>query len=1061
MKRKLDSQEKVGTPKLGMLGTDTSFNSNLAATNNSMSGTITSTTTKSTNGLRNNPIPSPPPTRYSSMLMDNGGGGGSSSSSSSSSRANTISPLSYRTSRGRAIPLITFATTMGADGKQTTRFSMHEEARDVLMKLEGEIAVISVAGKYRTGKSYLLNRGILGVREGVGFGVGPTTQACTRGIWMYTELIDCHDDTGHRYKGLVLDSEGIGSTDANSTHDARIMALTMLLSSKLIFNSSGAIDEAALATLQVVADVGKNIKVHSNLDGVASAATSSSSSSSSSDLNGGGYNDDSEDEDSSTDHIKDLLKTQNFSDSVQNSQTSQSRPTTSPDSDAHARELGEYTPEFTWVLRDFTLIIKDERDRSITPTEYMENALRDPGSECDAEKRKLRAMLRAYFPRRDCHVLVRPCNEERELQTLDNLPDERLRDDFRLGLLALRKAIYKAPCKTMFGKPINPFMFAKLCETYVDSINNGNAPVIRESWALLSESQCREAKDAALKKWKKSATDKEVWKCAPDAFARVLGELRTHAETDYRSGASGACEDDVLKLLRADIAELEGEFKTRANQHVSGLVSREVDMIESQVSTLSTIEQLQQLVDVKTFNDAIMAHVLDWSLAIAKRQVDELRALEGRLTDQAVTIKTQQQQLDTVQDDYRARDAERALELEELRAKLADGKDQYAHFEEEYRASCDEKLRMYEDDVVRLKQELQVARERASAAQDAALETIGTQATENGERDRRVEELQLQKDSLEADKAQVESEIEQMRESMNLYLEQAKMADSFRIRCTRYETERAKLLKDMSDIRTEASETQTRLQEQINALQQEFSNISEETTRMSQQEQDQLAKQLADLKVQLAEAMAKRQALETQASANVRQIQELTRSEESLKAKNGRDTESFRAEISKVHEQRLKMRAEYDSTLSTVRQKHLEEMNALKDQNAALEQQRIKERADYATKIRQAQSEASMANARLEDAKKKENGGDLQSRKDLLREVAELRLHVSRSDATIAFMTQEKMKMEATLSSEESRSKRFESQCKDLQHSKEVERIRMEMDYQKKMMSSKRVFDEK
>ena len=146
MKRKLDSQEKVGTPKLGMLGTDTSFNSNLAATNNSMSGTITSTTTKSTNGLRNNPIPSPPPTRYSSMLMDNGGGGGSSSSSSSSSRANTISPLSYRTSRGRAIPLITFATTMGADGKQTTRFSMHEEARDVLMKLEGEIAVISVAG---------------------------------------------------------------------------------------------------------------------------------------------------------------------------------------------------------------------------------------------------------------------------------------------------------------------------------------------------------------------------------------------------------------------------------------------------------------------------------------------------------------------------------------------------------------------------------------------------------------------------------------------------------------------------------------------------------------------------------------------------------------------------------------------------------------------------------------------------------------------------------------------------------------------------------------------------
>ncbi len=43
--------------------------------------------------------------------------------------------------------------------------------------------MISVAGAYRTGKSYLLNRMLLN-RSG-GFGVGPTVNPCTKGIWIW------------------------------------------------------------------------------------------------------------------------------------------------------------------------------------------------------------------------------------------------------------------------------------------------------------------------------------------------------------------------------------------------------------------------------------------------------------------------------------------------------------------------------------------------------------------------------------------------------------------------------------------------------------------------------------------------------------------------------------------------------------------------------------------------------------------------------------------------------------------------------------------------------------
>jgi len=44
--------------------------------------------------------------------------------------------------------------------------------------VQGSIGVISVAGLYRTGKSYLLNRMLL--NRSSGFGIGPTVNACTK-----------------------------------------------------------------------------------------------------------------------------------------------------------------------------------------------------------------------------------------------------------------------------------------------------------------------------------------------------------------------------------------------------------------------------------------------------------------------------------------------------------------------------------------------------------------------------------------------------------------------------------------------------------------------------------------------------------------------------------------------------------------------------------------------------------------------------------------------------------------------------------------------------------------
>jgi len=50
----------------------------------------------------------------------------------------------------------------------------------LLGNIKEKIGIIAVAGKYRTGKSFLLNRILLNKKDIDGFGVGPTINPCTK-----------------------------------------------------------------------------------------------------------------------------------------------------------------------------------------------------------------------------------------------------------------------------------------------------------------------------------------------------------------------------------------------------------------------------------------------------------------------------------------------------------------------------------------------------------------------------------------------------------------------------------------------------------------------------------------------------------------------------------------------------------------------------------------------------------------------------------------------------------------------------------------------------------------
>ena len=66
------------------------------------------------------------------------------------------------------------------ENNENGKFKVTQEATEFLKSLKGKrLGVISIVGKYRTGKSFIVNRVLLDTVQ-KGFKVGPTINPCTK-----------------------------------------------------------------------------------------------------------------------------------------------------------------------------------------------------------------------------------------------------------------------------------------------------------------------------------------------------------------------------------------------------------------------------------------------------------------------------------------------------------------------------------------------------------------------------------------------------------------------------------------------------------------------------------------------------------------------------------------------------------------------------------------------------------------------------------------------------------------------------------------------------------------
>ncbi|XP_052182162.1 uncharacterized protein LOC127794905 [Diospyros lotus] len=310
------------------------------------------------------------------------------------------------------------------------KFRMDPEAVATLQLVKDPVGVVSVCGRARQGKSFVLNQ-LLG--RSSGFQVASTHRPCTKGLWLWSAPIRRTALDGTEYNLLLLDSEGIDAYDQTGTYSTQIFSLAVLLSSMFVYNQMGGIDEAALDRLSLVTEMTRHIRVRAS----------------------GGR--------------------------------------------STASELGQFSPIFVWLLRDFYLDLVED-NRKITPRDYLELALRPvQGSGRDiAAKNEIRESIRALFPDRECFPLVRPLSNENELQRLDQIPLDKLRPEFRSGLDAFTKFVFERTRPKQVGATVmtGPIL-ARITQSFLDAINNGAVPTITSSWQSVEEAECQRAYEVA------------------------------------------------------------------------------------------------------------------------------------------------------------------------------------------------------------------------------------------------------------------------------------------------------------------------------------------------------------------------------------------------------------------------------------------------------------------------------------------------------------------------------------------------------------------------------------
>ncbi|XP_037386993.1 guanylate-binding protein 1 isoform X2 [Pygocentrus nattereri] len=369
---------------------------------------------------------------------------------------------------------------------------VNDGAINYLYGIDQPVVVVSVVGLYRTGKSYLMNR-LAGKQTG--FALGSTIESKTKGIWMWC----VPHPTKAEHTLVLLDTEGLGDVDkGDSKNDAWIFCLAVLLSSTLVYNSRGTIDNTALEKLHYVTELAEHIKIKSPSPA----------------------GDEDEDE-------------QNDSKFVQ------------------------YFPNFIWTVRDFVLELVIEKKGQITEDEYLDFALKlKKGCSKTINNYNLpRQCIRSYFPTRKCFVFPLPASQD-NMARLESLDERHIWPDFLKATQRFCDYVFnESNVKTLKGgHRVTGRMLGHLVKLYVDTICSGKVPCLENAVVTMAQIENQAAVQEGLKVYQSGMEQvKSLFPVSTDKISAEHQRCSNVATTEFMKRSFKDETKEYLKSLSEEV----------------------------------------------------------------------------------------------------------------------------------------------------------------------------------------------------------------------------------------------------------------------------------------------------------------------------------------------------------------------------------------------------------------------------------------------------------------------------------------------------------------------------
>ncbi|XP_058610450.1 guanylate-binding protein 4-like [Onychostoma macrolepis] len=455
--------------------------------------------------------------------------------------------------------------------------SVCKDAIEFLSRISEPVVVVSVVGLYRTGKSYLMNR-LAGQQSG--FALGNTIESKTKGIWMWC--------VSHPYKEghtlVLLDTEGLGDVaKGDSKNDGWIFCLAVLLSSTLVYNSRGTIDNTAVEKLQYVVELTEQIKIRST-----NAA------------------DEEEEEDC---------------------------------------KFVQFFPSFTWVVRDFTLELVIDGKR-VTEDEYLDFALqlKKGVSKKVSDYNLPRQCIRNYFPSpRKCFVFPSPASPE-NMTRLESLQERDLVPGFlKVTGRFCEHIFHNSVVKTVKGgHRVTGKLLGHLVEIYVDTINSGKVPCLDNAVVALANLENQTAVQEALKAYQIGMEKvKNKFPVGVDDISSEHQKFSSLATAEFMKGSFKDEKGEYLKKLMAE-AVLNEFLKERGPEancilHMDTKLTENDRKIQEEKEKNALLEQKFKEEEEKRIESERMMK------AEKERQEDQMRQMQEKFNKE---LEQQQQEMD-------------------------------------------------------------------------------------------------------------------------------------------------------------------------------------------------------------------------------------------------------------------------------------------------------------------------------------------------------------------------------------------------------------------------------